>query len=244
MPLLFFAMINFNLLILGDTGWGDELLLATLMTIFVSISAMSLGIIIAIFTAWTKISGRFISRLIANFYTTVIRGVPELLVIYLIFFGGSAGVMYVAKIFGYQGYIELHPFTIGTIAIGLISATYSSEVFRGAYNVIDKGQVEAAKSLGLSKFKIFYKVLGPQILRHALPGLGNVWQITLKDTALISVTGLVEIMRQAKIGAGSTHSPFTFYIAAAILYIILTSFSTKFFNKLEHVSNKSLRISQ
>ena len=233
-------MIKFNLLVLGDTGWGDEILLSSIMTILVSLSAMGLGVFISIFTAWAKISGNIILKIIANFYTTVIRGVPELLIIYLIFFGGSAGVMYVAKIFGYNGYIELHAFTMGTISIGIISAAYSTEVFRGAYNVIDKGQTEAAKALGLSRFKIFLKVLAPQILRHALPGLGNVWQITLKDTALISVTGLVEIMRQTKVAANTTHSPFTFYLTAAILYLILTTFSSKAFNKLESYSNKSL----
>ena len=239
MPLLFFVMIKFNLLILGDTGWGDELLIASIMTILVSLSAMGLGIFISIFAAWAKISGNIILKLVSNFYTTVIRGVPELLVIYLIFFGGSAGVMFVAKIFGYNGYIELNAFLMGTVSVGIISACYSSEVFRGAYNVIDKGQAEAAKSLGLSKIKIFIKVLAPQILRHALPGLGNVWQITLKDTALISVTGLVEIMRQTKVAANTTHSPFTFYLAAAVLYLILTTFSSKAFNRLEIYSNKS-----
>ena len=233
-------MIKFDLLILGDTGWGDELLISSIMTIFVSLSAMGLGIFISIFAAWAKISGNFIIKLLSNFYTTVIRGVPELLIIYLIFFGGSAGVMFVSKIFGYNGYIELNAFIMGTISIGIISAAYSTEVFRGSYNIIDKGQAEAAKSLGLSKIKIFIKVLAPQILRHALPGLGNVWQITLKDTALISVTGLVEIMRQTKVAANTTHSPFTFYLAAAILYLILTTFSSKAFNKLESISNKSL----
>jgi len=233
-------MIKFNLLILGDTGWGDELLISSIMTIFVSLSAMGLGIFISIFAAWAKISGNFIIKLLSNFYTTVIRGVPELLIIYLIFFGGSAGVMFVSKIFGYNGYIELNAFIMGTISIGIISAAYSTEVFRGSYNIIDKGQAEAAKSLGLSKIKIFIKVLAPQILKHALPGLGNVWQITLKDTALISVTGLVEIMRQTKVAANTTHSPFTFYLAAAILYLILTTFSSKAFNKLESISNKSL----
>ena len=233
-------MIKFDLLILGDTGWGDELLISSIMTILVSLSAMGLGIFISIFAAWAKISGNFIIKLLSNFYTTVIRGVPELLIIYLIFFGGSAGVMFVSKIFGYNGYIELNAFIMGTISIGIISAAYSTEVFRGSYNIIDKGQAEAAKSLGLSKIKIFIKVLAPQILRHALPGLGNVWQITLKDTALISVTGLVEIMRQTKVAANTTHSPFTFYLAAAILYLILTTFSSKAFNKLESISNKSL----
>ena len=174
-------MLKFDLLILGDTGWGDELLISSIMTILVSLSAMGLGIFIAIFTSWAKISGNIILKIIANFYTTVIRGVPELLVIYLIFFGSSAGIMYISKIFGYHGYIEL----------------------------------------------------------NALPGLGNVWQITLKDTALISVTGLVEIMRQSRIAANVTHSPLTFYLSAAVLYLILTTFSSKAFNKLEDYSNKN-----
>lgn len=233
-------MIKLDLLVLGDTGWGDELLVSSIMTVLVSLSSMGLGIFISIFATWAKISGNFIIKFITNFYTTVIRGVPELLVIYLIFFGGSAGVMSLAKIFGYNGYIELNAFTMGTISIGIISAAYSTEVFRGSYNIIDKGQAEAAKSLGLSKIKIFITVLAPQILRHALPGLGNVWQITLKDTALISVTGLVEIMRQTKVAANTTHSPFTFYLTAAVLYLILTSFSSKVFDKLESHTNKSL----
>ena len=147
--------------------------------------------------------------------------------------------MYIAKIFGYHGYIELNAFIMGTISVGIISAAYSTEVFRGAYNIIDKGQIEAARALGLSKINTFIKILGPQILKHALPGLGNVWQITLKDTALISVTGLVEIMRQSRIAANVTHSPLTFYLTAAVLYLILTTFSSKAFNKLEDYSNKN-----
>ena len=237
-------MLRFDYLIFGDTGWGDELLISSLMTIMVSLSAMWLGIFIAIFTTWAKISGNLILRLFANFYTTVIRGIPELLVIYLIFFGSGASIMYLAKIFGYNGYIELNAFTMGTISIGLISAAYSTEVFRGAYNIIDKGQIEAAKTLGMSKFSIFYKVLAPQILKYALPGLGNVWQITLKDTALVSVTGLVEIMRQTRIASNVTHSPLTFILSAAILYLILTTFSSKVFDKLEKYTNKNSLASQ
>ena len=235
-------MLRFDYLILGDTGWGDELLISSIMTIMVSLSAMGLGVFIAIFTTWAKISGNLILKLFANFYTTVIRGIPELLVIYLIFFGSGASIMYVAKIFGYNGYIELNAFTMGTLSIGLISAAYSTEIFRGAYNALDKGQTEAAQSLGMSKFGIFLKVLAPQILRYALPGLGNVWQITLKDTALVSVTGLVEIMRQTRIASNVTHSPLTFILSAAILYLILTTFSSKVFDKLEKYSNKNRAI--
>ena len=212
--------------------------LPLLMTIVVSVSSMGLGIFIAIFTAWAKLSYSKILIFLANLYTTIIRGIPELLVIYLIFFGGSALVMKLAKTFGYNGYIELNALTISIFAIGIISATYSSEVLRAAYLSIPKGQVEAAKTLGLSKIQIFYKILTPQILRHAIPGIGNVWQVTLKDTSLISVTGLVEIMRQTRIASNVEHSPLTFCITAAILYLFLTSFSAKFFNYLEVKSNR------
>ena len=231
-------MFKFEKLIFGDLGWGDELLIAMLMTIAVSICSMGLGVFIAIFTAWAKIGFSKILNFVANFYTTVIRGIPELLVIYLIFFGGSAAVMNIAKVFGYNGYIELNAFTISVIAIGIISATYSSEVLRAAYLSINKGQVEAAKTLGLSKFQIFIKVLVPQVLRHAIPGLGNVWQVTLKDTSLISVTGLVEIMRQTRIASNVEHSPLTFLITAAFLYLFLTTFSGKLFNYAEKQTNK------
>ena len=232
-------MFKFEKLVFGDLGWGDEFLIATLMTIVVSISAMGLGIFIAIFTAWAKLSYSKFLIFIANFYTTVIRGIPELLVIYLIFFGGGSLVMKLAKTFGYEGYIELNALTISIFAIGIISATYSSEVLRAAYLSVDKGQVEAAKTLGLSRIQIFLQILVPQILRHAIPGIGNVWQVTLKDTSLISVTGLVEIMRQTRISSNVEHSPLTFCITAALLYLFLTTFSSKFFNYLEARSNKA-----
>ena len=226
-------MFKFEKLVFGDAGWGDEFLIATLMTLLVSIMSMGLGLCLAIITVWAKLIKNRIAGLIANFYTTVIRGVPELLVIYLIFFGGNALVMKIAKIFGYNGYIELNALTIATIAIAIISATYSSEVLRAAYLSISKGQLEAARALGMTKFSIFIKVITPQVIRYALPGIGNVWQITLKDTSLISVTGLVEIMRQTRISSNVEHSPLTFLITAAILYLCLTTFSGRFFKYLE-----------
>ena len=222
-----------ELLAFGDTGWGDELFYATLMTIAVSITAMIIGFSFAAIFTPLKLSRYKSLNLIANFYTTVIRGVPELLVIYLFFFGGSGAIMFVASMFGYNEYIEINAFITGSFAIGIISGAYSTEVFRGAIQSIDKGQFEAAKVLGLNRFIQFYKIILPQMLRLAIPNLSNVWQITLKDTSLISVTGLVEIMRQSYIAAGSTRDPLLFYSAAFVLYLILTFFSMKFFNKLE-----------
>ena len=133
----------------------------------------------------------------------------------------------------YYDYIEINSFLTGAISIGIISGAYSTEVFRGAIQSIDKGQFEACHVLGLKKYIYFFKVIMPQMLRLAIPNLSNVWQITLKDTSLISVTGLVEIMRQSYIAAGSTRDPLFFYSFAALLYLMLTYLSMKFINRLE-----------
>ena len=222
-----------ELLAFGKTGWGDELFYATLMNLAVSITAMLIGFFFALIFTPLKLSKYKTLNLIGNFYTTVIRGVPELLVIYLFFFGGSGAIMFVASIFGYNEYIEINAFITGSFAIGIISGAYSTEVFRGALQSIDKGQFEACKVLGLKKHIQFFKVIMPQMLRLAIPNLSNVWQITLKDTSLISVTGLVEIMRQSYIAAGSTRDPLFFYSFAAVLYLVLTYFSMKLINRLE-----------
>ena len=222
-----------ELLSFGDTGWGDELFFATLMTIAVSIASIVIGFLFALVFTPLKLSKNKTLNIIGNCYTTIIRGVPELLVIYLLFFGGSGAIMYVASIFGYYEYIEINAFITGAVAIGIISGAYSTEVFRGEIQSIDKGQFEAAKVLGISKFVQFYKIILPQMLRLAIPNLSNVWQITLKDTSLISVTGLVEIMRQSYIAAGSTRDPLFFYSFAAVLYLLLTYISMKLINKLE-----------
>ena len=227
-----------ELLAFGKTGWGDELFYATLMTIAVSVTAMFIGFFFALIFTPLKLSKFKTLNLIGNFYTTVIRGVPELLVIYLFFFGGSGAIMYVASIFGYNDYIEINAFLTGSFSIGIISGAYSTEVFRGAIQSIDKGQFEASKVLGLKKPAHFFKVIMPQMLRLSIPNLSNVWQITLKDTSLISVTGLVEIMRQSYIAAGSTRDPLFFYSFAAVLYLLLTFLSMKLINRLEIKYNK------
>ena len=226
-----------ELLSFGSTGWGDELLRATLMTIAVAISALLIGFIFATIIVSFKLSKNKILNLLGNAYTTIFRGVPELLIIYLLFFGGSGAIMYVAKIFGYNDYIEINAFLTGAISIGIISGAYSSEVLRGAIQSIKLSQFEGAKALGLKKTIYFLKVIMPQVLRLAIPNIGNVWQITLKDTSLISVTGLVEIMRQSYMAAGFTRNPLFFYLFAGVLYLILTTFSMYIFNKLEKKYN-------
>ena len=226
-----------ELLSFGDTGWGDELLRATFMTVMVALAAFFFGFFISFFIVPLKLSNKKFLNYIGNTYTTIFRGVPELLVIYLLFFGGSNAVMFVAKIFGYKEFIEINAFLTGSISIGLISGAYTTEVLRGAIESINKGQFDGAKSLGLKKTTYYVYVIAPQVLRLSIPNLSNVWQLTLKDTALISVTGLVEIMRQSYIASGVTRNPLLFYCFAAFLYLILTTISLKYFNKLEQKYN-------
>ena len=230
-----------TLLSFGDQGWGDEMVRAALVTLALSVSAMLLGLLIGIFGAAAKLSRSRPLRTLGGTYTTVIRGIPELLIIYLLFFGGSGATMAVASIFGYHGYIELNAFTIGTIAIGFISGAYSTEVLRGAYLAVLRGQIEAARACGMSGLLLFRRIMFPQVARYALPGIGNVWQLTLKDTALISVTGLVEIMRQAHVAAGSTRSPFIFFLAAAVLYLAFTTVSNQGFRRAEIWAERGVR---
>ena len=177
------------------------------MTLAVAMAAFLLGIVIGIIGAAIKLSRYPGIRLIGEAYTTFIRGIPDLLVIYLLFFGGSMAAMAVARVFGYDDYIELDAFAIGSIALGTISGAYATEVIRGAVLAVPKGQIEAAKACGMSRFLLFRRIMVPQVARSALPGLGNVWQLTPKDTSLISVIGLVEIMRQASVASGSTQQP-------------------------------------
>ena len=226
-----------ELLSFGDTGWGDELLRATFMTILVAIAAFTFGFFISSLIVPLKLSKSKVLNFIGNTYTTIFRGVPELLVIYLLFFGGSSAIMFVAKIFGYKDFIEINAFLTGSVSIGLISGAYTTEVLRGAIVSISRGQFDGAKSLGLKKSTYYVFVIAPQVLRLSLPNLSNIWQLTLKDTALISVTGLVEIMRQSYIASGVTRNPLLFYCFAAFLYLILTTISLKYFNKLEKKYN-------
>ncbi|WP_448203597.1 ABC transporter permease [Azospirillum sp. sgz302134] len=231
----------FELLSFGPNGWGGQLLAGTAMTIAVSVTSFALGLIFGSAGAAAKLSHNLILNAVAEVYTTIVRGVPELLVIYLLFFGGGTMVMALGRLFGYDGYIELNAFTVGVLSVGLISGAYSTEVIRGAVQAVPHGQIEAARACGMNRWLILRRILVPQTMRYALPGLGNVWQLTLKDTALISVTALAEIMRVAHVAAGSTRQPFLFYTTAAALYLLLTTISTTAFERAERRANRGVR---
>ena len=236
--------MDFTLLAWGDTGWLDEMVRGAVMTMAVALCAFGLGIIIGTGFAALKLSRFLVLRVIADVYTTVLRGIPELLVIYLVFFGVTLLRTIASGVFGYDGYIDPPLFVTGMVCIGVSAGAYSTEVIRGAVLAVPRGEIDAAKAIGMTMMQRFWRVLLPQVARFALPGLGNVWQFTLKDTSLISVIGLVEIMRQAAIASGSTKEPFTFYLVAGILYLALTSLSNKVFDSAEVWANRGVRRAQ
>jgi octopine/nopaline transport system permease protein len=230
-----------QLLGFSDQGWGAAMLAGALMTLAVASCGFLAGALIGVLAAWAKIGGGRIARGAADAYTTVLRGIPDLLVIYLFYFGGSTLLTPIGHLFGASGFISLPGFVAGSLAIGIVSGAYHTEVFRGAYRAVSRGEMEAADAVGMPRFLKFRRILAPLALRHALPGLGNIWQLVLKESALVSVTGVVELLREAQIGAGSTRQPFDFFIAAAALYLAITSLSGLALERIERRLNFGTR---
>ncbi|MBN3793421.1 ABC transporter permease subunit [Burkholderia sp. Ac-20392] len=225
----------------GTEGWGGVLLLAALMTVALTLAALAVGAVIGAGIAAAKLSRYRSARLLGDLYTTVFRGVPELLVIYLFYFGGSTLVTAVGQWFGADGFIGVPPFVIGALAVGMISGAYQAEVYRAAVLAVSKGELEAARSIGMPRSMVLRRILIPQVLRFALPGIGNVWQLSLKDSALISVTGLAELLRTSQIAANSTHQYFVFFVAGGVLYLVMTGLSNRVFNRAEAIVGRSFR---
>lgn len=230
-----------QLLSFGENGWGMQLLSATLMTVGLTVSSLIVGAVFGSLVAAARLAkSRFLQGL-GNLYLLIFRSVPELLIIYLFYFGGATVVSAIGHWFGAEGYIDMPPFWVGMLAVGLISGSYQAEVFRGSYLAVSKGEIEAAYSIGMSRSLLFRRILAPQILLRSLPGLGNVIQMSLKDSALISVIGLVELMRASQMAAGSTRQYFTFYIVAGAIYMLLTAACGYLFNRAETRVRKSTR---
>ncbi|WP_352805317.1 ABC transporter permease subunit [Mesorhizobium sp. M0909] len=207
--------------------------MAASVTVLLSVLGFALGAVFGGLAAAGRLHNSQLLRFLALGYCTVFRGVPGLLTIYLLYYGGSVALTSLGHSLGGSGFVGVPAFATGTLAIAIISGAYQAEVYRGAYLAIDQGQHDAACALGLNRLQRLRQVIFPQLLRYALPGLGNVWQLVLKDSSLISVIGLVELMRQAQIAAGSTREPFIFYIAAALLYLAIASVTGNAFYRLE-----------
>ncbi len=175
---------------------------------------------------------------LANFYTLVVRGIPDLVMMLLIYYGGQRLVNHIAPEFGYTEIIDVSPFIAGVITLAFIFGAYLTEVFRGAFLSVPRGQLEAAKAFGLSPMRCLYRIIMPQILKFAVAGINNVWQVLLKSTALVSVIGLEDLVGVADKAGKSVREPFLFFVAIILAYLILTATSNFMFNKLEIQVNR------
>jgi arginine/ornithine transport system permease protein len=212
--------------VLDLRGYGHTLLDGTLVTIEAALVSLAVAVGLGVLGALAKTSHSGAARTAAGLYTTLIRGVPDLVLMLLIFFGGQIMVNNLAERLGYEEYIEVSAFTAGVLTIGFIYGAYMTETFRGAILAVPPGQLEAGQAFGMSRFQVFREILLPQTIRYALPGFGNNWLVLLKTTALLSVLGLDDVLRKASLAAGATRQPFTFYLAVALIYLLLTTVST------------------
>ncbi len=206
-------------------GYSGIILKALQQTLSVGLLSMLLATVIGVFGALAKNSKNLLLKSIATFYTATIRGIPELILLLLFFYGLPTLIQDIGASFGYEFILDFNPFIAGTLTLGFIYGAFSTEVFRGAFNSVPKGQLEAAHAIGMTPKKVFLRVQFPQAIRFAIPGLSNVWMLLIKATALISVIQLNEVMRMTKIAANATHKPFTAYMFAAMIFLAITLIS-------------------
>ena len=225
----------------GEGDWGLALIAGAGMTLLVSATGLLIGAAIGALVAWARLSGHRLAGAVGEAYAALFRGLPELLVVYFVYFGSSTLLTAGANLVGYQGFVGVPSFLAGALAVGVISGSYQAEVFRASYLAIAKGELEAAVSVGMRRTLMFRRIIAPQVLRFALPGLGNLWQVALKDSSLISVTGLAELMRVSQVGAASTHQPFAFYLGGLVLYLVMTLVTTRAFDIAEARATRGMR---
>ena len=215
-----------SMLSCGGDGWGDEIGFGVKITLALALATLPLGLIIGFLVALAAQSEEKSLRLSAGVYTTIFRGLPELLTIFIIYYGLQMLIQMVLAAIGFEQRVEINAFLAGMAALAIVNSAYSSEVMLSAFRAIPKGQYEAGAALGLSSTKTMLLIVLPQLIRIALPGLNNLWMILLKDTSYISIIGLSEIMRQTGVAARNTKEAFFFYSIACGLYLLLAMLSS------------------
>ncbi len=221
--------------------WRGELALGAAMTLGLALVTLPFGFAIGLAVALAKDAKSAWLRRLGNAYTTVFRGVPELLTLLLIYYGTQILSQHLRTEYGLPIDINLSPFAAGVIALSLVFGAYSSEVLLAALKGVERSQIEAARSFGMSPALVFRRITAPQMLRIALPGLGNNWLVLLKDTSLVSVIALRDLLRMTSIAVESTREPFQFYAAACMIYLAMTAVSTMLIARAERASSKGWR---
>lgn len=228
-----------ELLALEPPGWGGRLLTGLIASIEIAVGAFGLGFLIGIAGAYGKLYGGPVVRDLLEVYTTVVRAVPELVLILLLYFAGTDLVNRLLELFGYAP-VDINGLIAGIGVLGVVQGAYSTEVLRGAILAIPQGQIEAARAYGMSPGLMMRRITLPAMLPFAIPGLANLWLIATKDTALLAVVGFDELTQTTRTAAGATKSYFTFFIAAGIIYLTLTLVSTAFLARLERWARRGM----
>ena len=211
-------------------GFLPSLFEGATVTLAVALSSLAVAVVLGLAGALAKLSRSRVLQAIAGTYTTLIRGVPDLVLMLLVFYGGQVAINTVAPMLGHEDYIDIDPFVAGVLTIGFIFGAYLTEAFRGAFLAVPPGQREAGLAYGMSTRQVLWRITLPQMLRHALPGVSNNWLVLIKSTAIVSVIGLSDLMTRGQQAAGNTREPFSFYLAVALIYLIFTSVSELLFS--------------
>jgi polar amino acid transport system permease protein len=229
-----------SLLSFGPDGWGDELASGAWLTIRLAVATVPFGLVVGFLVAYARRSESKALRIPANAFTTVFRGLPELLTIFIVYYGGQVLLQKVVSLFA-DTQVTVSSFVAGMVALGLVFAAYASEVFLGAFRNIPRGHYDAAHALGLRTVPTLYLVILPQFVRLALPGVANLWLILLKDTSLVSVIALSDLMRQTYVAVGATKQPFPFYLTACLIYLAMSIVSSFGITGIERWSERGVR---
>jgi arginine/ornithine transport system permease protein len=222
-------------------GYLPSLLEGAALTLAVALLSLAIAVLLGLAGAAARLSRSTFLQRAAALYTTLIRGVPDLVLMLLIFFGGQIAVNALASRLGHDAFIDIDPFAAGVATLGFIFGAYLTETFRGAILAIPAGQAEAGRAFGMTGAQVFRRIVLPQMVRQAIPGFTNNWLVLVKSTALVSVIGLNDMMQKAGQAAGATREPFTFYLAVGALYLAITSVSVLALRGLERRHSRGVQ---
>ena len=226
-----------NLLALSPPGWGGNLLRGLVHSLQIAFGAFGFGLAIGLCGALGKLYGGPVTRDLLAVYTTVVRAVPELVLILILYYVGTDLLNRASAALGY-GRIEIGGVTAGIWVLGVVQGAYATEILRGAIKAVPAGQIEAARAFGMPPLLMLRRVTIPAMMAFAIPGLGNLWLIATKDTALLAVVGFNELTQETRQAAGATRAYFTFFLAAGMLYLIVTLVSARVFARVEKWARK------
>jgi arginine/ornithine transport system permease protein len=216
------------------SGYYISILQGSLISVAVALTSLALAVVLGLLTAAARLSKHRPSVLIATCYATVMRGIPELVLMLLVFYGGTMGLNHILQTMGSNASVDINPFIAGVLTLGMVYGAYMSETFRGAILAIPAGQAEAAQAFGMGRQHIFMRIILPQMVRYALPGFSNNWLVLIKATALVSLIGLHDMTYSAKQASAATRQPFVFLLFTGLLFLLFTSLSLWGLRKLNH----------